>query len=152
MKETRGKVEESESEKWMQETVENVSGKIKWREGRRKGEEKVKIIRGARRGAENSKVLSKKMISNFNDKILKIAFICSCYPDQDDVMVHCISASHQNTHNHVPIFFFIMVIFNDFCTLNWKCSRFSFQKSGHLNTHTHTLKHRPRLCVADVND
>ncbi len=44
---------------------------------------------------------------------------------------HCIFASRQNTLNRVvPIFYFIM-IFNDFCTMNWTCPWFSFQKSGH---------------------
>ncbi len=86
--------------------------KVKWREGCRKGEEKGKMIRRAQRGKKkgdkSGKVLLKKQKCNFNDNIeKKKTFMHSCYPDQDDTMIHCIFVNRQNTQNHVvPIFLF----------------------------------------------
>ncbi len=49
----------------------------------------------------------------------------SCSPNQDAMMVHCIFASRQNTRNCVvPTFYFLMIVFNAFCLLNWKCPWF----------------------------
>ncbi len=79
-------------------------------------------------------VLSKKQICNFYAKMKKLH---SDAPVTQTKMTRWSTASFASRQNRLleiilTTFCFLIIIFSDFCMLNWKCPLFSFQKFGHL--------------------